>query len=295
MKLDQIKTFIDRYIISGIYSIFYPIKRRKLDYSIMNSSDTIDYITRNKVSVSRYGDGEYDLIGRKGNGFQQDNAELSSKLAYVLEHPIPDHLICIPSALKNVKGLRLRSKLFWMAFVTKKSELVYKNTLKGVIYGDSLFTRFYIIMRDRRTSPQIANHIKQIWQGRNICIVEGESTRLGIGNDLLEGAHEITRILCPSQNAFDKYNEIRAAVNENVSKDTLILCALGMAATVLTYDLTLDGYQAIDIGHVDVEYMWMKMGAKTQCPIPGKFVNEAPSETSFSGMEDPFNQVLCKV
>lgn len=295
MKFNQIKIYIYRYIISAIYSIFYPFRRRKLDYSIMDSMETINYIVKNKVSVSRYGDGEYDLIGHIGNGFQQDNFELSVKLEFILANPIDKHLVCIPIAFKTVKGLRLRSKLFWMSFVTKKAELIYNKTHKGKLYGNSLFTRFYIVMGDRRISPQLANNIKQIWKGRNVCIVEGERTKLGIGNDLLDGANDVKRILCPVQNAFDKYNEIRAAVNVRVPKDTLILCALGMTATVLAYDLTIDGYQAIDIGHVDVEYMWMNMGAKTQCPVRGKFVNESSSADSIEEMMDDSNQVLCKV
>ena len=292
---DKIKTYIDRYVISAIYSIFFPIKRRKLDYSIMNSMETIDFIIKNRLSISRYGDGEYDLIGRKGNGFQQDNADLSAKLVFVLQNPIPKHLVCIPLALKDVTGLRLRSKLFWMSFVTKKSELVFQTTRRDIIYGNSLFTRFYIIMGNRKTSPQIANRIKQIWEGRNVCIVEGEMTKLGVGNDLLIGANDIKRILCPAQNAYDKYNRIREVINLKVPKDTLILCALGMTATVLTYDLTIDGYQAIDIGHVDIEYMWMKMNAKSQCSISGKYVNEASSDGPIQDLADISNEVLCKV
>jgi len=44
---------------------------------------------------------------------------------------------------------------------------------------------------------------------------------------------------------------------------------------VLCYDLARKGYQAIDIGHIDVEYMWYKMGAKEKCVIPSRAVNEA--------------------
>ena len=291
----KIKIFVYQYFISAIFSLLYPIKRKKLNFSIMNSVDTIDYIIKNKVSVSRYGDGEYDLIGRRGNGFQQDNADLSAKLAYILENPIPKHLICIPFALRSVSGLRVRSKLFWMSFVVRRNELISKNTRKDIFYGNSLFSRFYIIMGNRKKSPIIADSIKEIWKGRNVCIVEGEFTKLGVGNDLLDGANDVKRILCPAQNAFDKYEKIREVINANVSKDTLILCALGMTATALTYDLTIDGYQAIDIGHVDVEYMWMKMKAKSQCPIQGKYVNEISDKEPIKDIWNISKQILYKV
>lgn len=68
-----------------------------------------------------------------------------------------------------------------------------------------------------------------------------------------------------------------------------------LTATALSYDLTKDGYQAIDIGHIDLEYMWMKMGAKTQCAIPGKYVNEVPFGDVVEQVDNISNQVLCRV
>ena len=47
-----------------------------------------------------------------------------------------------------------------------------------------------------------------------------------------------------------------------------------MTATVLAYDLAKLGYWAMDIGHLDIEYEWMKMGAADRIVIQGKQVNE---------------------
>lgn len=46
-----------------------------------------------------------------------------------------------------------------------------------------------------------------------------------------------------------------------VNKAKLVLIALGHTATVLAYDLAEVGYQAIDIGHIDIEYEWFLMRA----------------------------------
>ena len=63
-------------------------------------------------------------------------------------------------------------------------------------------------------------------------------------------------------------------MTENISKDTLILAALGPTATILAYDLCEKGYQAIDIGHLDIEYEWYLMGATEKVDIAYKSVNE---------------------
>ena len=54
--------------------------------------------------------------------------------------------------------------------------------------------------------------------GYNVYLVEGEYTRCGIGNDLLDHTLSIHRIICPSKDAFEKYDEIYQTVIGNVPK-----------------------------------------------------------------------------
>lgn len=131
--------------------------------------------------------------------------------------------------------------------------------------------------KDKSLSRQRINLIKKMWKNRDVYIIEGELTRMGVGNDLFEGSKSIHRILCPSKSAFDRYDEILKTAKEVIPLNghALILLALGMTATVLASDLSRAGYQAIDIGHLDVEYEWMRVGAKTKVAIPTRFVNEA--------------------
>ena len=128
-------------------------------------------------------------------------------------------------------------------------------------------------------------HLKKIWNGRDLCIIEGTQSRLGVGNDLFSNSNSIVRILCPALSAFSKYEEILSAA-KNISKDKLVLIALGQTATVLAYDLAENGYQAIDIGHIDVEYEWFLMKAKEKVALPNKFVNEVDDGRKFTREQD---------
>ena len=77
-----------------------------------------------------------------------------------------------------------------------------------------------------------------------------------------------------SKNAFERYNEIFESVKKYGKNKTIIL-ALGPTATILAYDLSkLEGYTAVDLGHIDIEYEWFLRGVKKRKAIPGKFVNE---------------------
>lgn len=54
----------------------------------------------------------------------------------------------------------------------------------------------------------------------------------------------------------------------------MFLLALGPTATVLAYDLCKIGFQAIDIGHLDIEYEWFNQGANDKVNVANKYVNE---------------------
>ena len=116
---------------------------------------------------------------------------------------------------------------------------------------------------------------KKIWDKKDLLIVEGEYTKLGVGNDLFSNVNSIRRIICPSTNAWNYYSDILHVVKQNASPNMLIIAALGPTATILAYDLACSGYWAMDVGHIDIEYEWFLMGACEKVSIEGKYTNES--------------------
>ena len=102
-------------------------------------------------------------------------------------------------------------------------------------------------------------------------------SRIGVGNDLLDNAKTVKRIICPAKHAFSQVNKIIEEVSKH-GKDKLFILALGPTATVLAHRLSQKGYRALDMGHFDVEYEWMLMNATTRVPIPGKYVFESSQQ-----------------
>lgn len=234
---------------------------------------TIDYIIQNHCSVSRYGDGEFSVIVGNGNGFQKYDAKLANKLSYILTSKSDNHIVCICDVFGNLNFLKDDSIEFNNGLLNTKRIKWIKLLSKDKEYYNTFFTRPYNMFRDKSNSARWFSKIKNIWDGEEILLVEGEKSRLGIGNDLFSNAKKIERILCPAENAFDKYDDI---VNKVLEQDSgkLVLIALGMTATVLAYDLHKLGYWAIDIGHIDIEYEWFLRGAAKKIAIPNKYVNE---------------------
>ena len=63
-----------------------------------------------------------------------------------------------------------------------------------------------------------------MWDNKECLFIEGDKTRMGVGNDLFDNAKSIQRILCPSENAFDKYDAIlEEALKTSLNKTVLLL------------------------------------------------------------------------
>ncbi|WP_287619908.1 SP_1767 family glycosyltransferase [Parabacteroides sp.] len=243
---------------------------------VMTAKETVESIVTHNLSVSRFGDGEILIIKGKDIGFQPYSPELSKRLEEVLNTRKNNHIVCIPRSIVDLSPYTLKACVFWKWSFAKHFKLWLQFLKNDKIYGDSLFTRFYIDMKDKTVTGNRLAILKTLWNNRDLLIVEGLESRLGIGNDLFDNAHSVQRILCPSRNAFSCYERIKAETLK-FGKRALILIALGPTATVLAYDLAEQGYQAIDIGHIDIEYEWYLRGTQIKIPIKGKFVNECHS------------------
>ncbi len=264
---------------------------------IMSSAETVDYIIKNKCSASRFGDGEFAVMIGASNGFQKKDPILAKRLKEVILTNNENVLICIPKGMNDRSDLRIKSRNFLLGILLGVKDKITPFLSHTYCYGDSYFSRFYMIKKHKENISDYVYLLKKIWEGRKVLMVEGETTCLGVGNDLFENATRIRRILCPSLNAFSKYEAILSAVKTNVEADELVIASLGMTATVLAYDLGVQGIQTIDLGHVDIEYEWMKMGVTEKVAIPTKFVNEVSSGNSVSPNRDPkyLSQVLLKI
>lgn len=138
----------------------------------------------------------------------------------------------------------------------------------------------------------------KVWENREVAIIEGNETRLGCGNDFLKHALSVERILTSPENAFSKKEENETFVKDKISTGKLILLALGPTATIIAYDLSECGYQALDIGHCDIEYEWFKLGTKEKIAIRGKYTSEVNGGNSVDKSlvdEKYLNEIIAQI
>lgn len=285
-------------IIVEFYNMLHLLSKKKQQIipKVFSIEKSIEKIIADRCSVSRFGDGEILLIGKKPIRFQQESDLLSRRLIEVIQSQNENHLVCISDSFQELERYTRRARRFWRTHFYLYGNLWDTYLTPGRSYYNTFITRPYMDFKSKASSPRWFNLLKGIWTQRSIIFIEGEKSRLGVGNDLFDNASSIRRILCPPVNAFDKYEAIFEKALEQ-DKNVLFLIALGPTATVLAYDLYQAGYQAIDVGHVDIEYEWLRMGAMHKVSVPSKYVNEALTgkEIALAMEEDYHRQIICSV
>lgn len=259
---------------------------------ILTIEETINQITEKHMSIARFGDGEIDLLLHTNQPkFQKSTPILTKRLEEVLNTPLPSLLLCIPKVFTKADRSILTSKAahHWKKFIVYNRQGIYSLLNPNTTFGNALVTRQYIDLKNKNNSINYFKKIKKIWDNKNIVIIEGNYTRFGVNNDLLSNASSIRRILCPPTNSFDVYNVILQTALQCKNVD-LFLIALGPTATILAYDLAKNNYQALDIGHLDIEYEWHLAGSTKKEAIAHKYVNEANGIINPSN--DDFKDIL---
>ncbi len=243
---------------------------------VMSYEECIEYIITHHASVSRMGDGELGIINGRTLGFQKQDSELGERLKSAMVQDSNSLLLCIPDIFEHLERYNIVEQNFWKAHHYYNRRKWYKLLKKGKRYGNSFLSRFYCMEFDKDLSSHRITLLRRLWENRDIIFIEGRDTKMGVGNDLFDNAKSIRRILCPSKNAFASYDSIVEYISKmNHRQNDLYILALGPTATVMAVDLHDLGLQALDMGHMDIEYEWYLRGVKEKVPITGKYSNEA--------------------
>lgn len=246
--------------------------------NIVSMEKTLAMIIDEGKSISRFGDGEFATIeGRVRHKFQTDiDPKLGARLREVLNSDNEDLLVAIADNYGNLAKYTSVAQREIRYYMTARVRALHRELLRdGKEYHNAYISRPYAMYQDQSTEAarRRFDRLKQIWEGKTCVFVEGEKTRMGVGNDLFDNATSIQRILAPAENAFRSYDEILTEC-KRMPQDSLFILALGPTASVLAYDLCRLGYQALDLGHLDLEYEWFLQGKGGRTPIPTKYNNE---------------------
>lgn len=235
---------------------------------VMSIDETIRQIKDHDLSVVRFGDAEISLVRGLTISYQKSSAELSDALKEVLSSDEEGLMVAIPDIFEgNIEQYVPTTQHFWKDHLLFNRSAYYENCHSGKAYGNAYVSRCYMTLSDRSKSAEWFTSIKDFWKDRKITVIEGAGTHTGVTNDLLDTATEVERIICPSTQAYDYYQEILDACCQ-LDQNRMILISLGPSAKLLGLALFRKGYRILDIGNLDMEYEWFLAGVTNKTEIP---------------------------
>jgi glycosyltransferase family protein len=192
----------------------------------------------------------------------------------------------LPEAYRSFGTAYRKHTIFWRSQISWTYPRFRKYLDLSKEYYNANITRFYYGFGDVEASKKYFGMMKQIWDQRQILLIEGEKSRLGMGNDLFQNSKGVQRILGPAHHAFSQFDAILVEALKQ-PKDKLILIAMGPTAKALAFTLANKGYQAIDIGNLDLEYEWFRMGVTQRVKVKGKYTSEVAGGRIVEDVNDP--------
>lgn len=230
---------------------------------VSRNQERIILLLREGYSLSRIGDGEYSIIQGHDNQlvyYEKATPEGRERLLRVLSKPQPRHLIAMiareivasgmpfanaRSIFKNIRTTGFRSRMPLFSEFDEPLLSLYSQTHRK---GEEIF------------NSGIFRHIKQellqtLWNDKDVLFVTGNVKNINVHglrvSDLFANARSLEMIETVTTNALSEHYDsiLESICRHPMLEKKMILLSLGMAATVLAYDLAQKGYHAIDLGN----------------------------------------------
>lgn len=211
--------------------------------AVMSAEETLKIVVEKKLSFSRIGDGEFNLIIDESNVFNHNDDCLKQRLIEIAEaRHSRNCLICLNN-YKPKNNAMYRWFLYHGLFALPRVLSTIKFQKQN--FGDAYFLLYNII--ENTASPQLPKIIS-LWNNKKILFVCNKNSLLiDDNNHLFDTVTQKHFLFISPNNAFDEYNKILQEICA-YSKDWVIYLECGATASVLSWDLAQMGYRALDMG-----------------------------------------------
>jgi SAM-dependent methyltransferase len=210
--------------------------------NILTEDVTIDLAQR--VSIARFGDGEWRCAVENGCTSQRADPALARELQNILLNPVKACLVCLPNVFLSPR------RESWLRYADER----YTQYCGGKTYGSAFISRpDNAPWIDR---PDYWEKVRDLWRGRDVVLVIGD--RKSITTEMIDReAASVVEVHGPSKHAYASIDELMGDIHLASAErtDVLHVLCLGATATVIAYRLALEGYHALDLGHIG---MFMK-------------------------------------
>ena len=217
---------------------------------VLTETETMNMIVSGeKMSIARYGDGEFKLCRNKSIARQRASAEISCRLREILQCDVPRFAVAVPPRPDKTRIVDSATQHYYRKFYFREWESVHR--MKNRTYLSSWVFKPHNpewLKLSPQEAPAYTRLFRKLWDNRNVVFVTNSTfNEHPLFTEMFGNAKSQSFIHVPGRNAYSRYNDIlRQCLS--YSAGNLFLLACGPTATILAYDLATKGYQAVDLG-----------------------------------------------
>jgi hypothetical protein len=218
----------------------------------LSFNDTMNVLTKERISFARFGDGELKLMLRPTYklAFQKNSESLRAALAAVIEQgkAKPKQLLVgFPQTYQD---------LHWSGVWVDIADETLEHFAGIKRVGNAHVTR-PIFFEDLGAAG--VELWRSVWAGKNVRVITGKGSRFDLTPALFDNVASVEFSYSTATNGFEDLARLHGEL-ESTSEE-LYLIALGPAGTVLAAELAAKGKWAIDLGHISDSYENVFKGA----------------------------------
>lgn len=221
--------------------------------NILSVEETFSAILHSEQSLARFGDGEIMLMANYFSGlpFQEYTPHLAENLRRLLRHPPHDFLIGIPHCYyypflyaNRIVNNFSHNKLFNALSVPLWRHYLNQWINLKTVYADAAITALNL---------QQCAALREWLKNKKVVLTLCQQAHQNYQFHLFDSAKQLDYCFVPNKNAFQEYESVLQHLT-HFPKDSLHILMAGPAAKIWAKDLHLNGFRALDLGHLAKHY-----------------------------------------
>lgn len=157
----------------------------RYNFEVKSIQETAAIIHDYGASIVRFGDGEVDIMMGHNIPYQDYSEALATELKMILQLPSNTvFLVGIPDVFTHLERYNPSVQSFWKQYLERYGEF-YATHLTSSWYATTFLSRPYIDLAHKEEATACFHAIKGLWDHKDVLIVEGTTSRSGVGNDLV--------------------------------------------------------------------------------------------------------------
>ena len=212
---------------------------------VLDVESTLRRIAERRMSFARFGDGEFRAMLNPDYTlrFQENSDAMRTDLRNVLtlNGYDPAHLMLgFPVLYRTPHWQKV-----WSDVWPRLSTVLNRDLQYGCAHASRP-------VAFRRLGPEAVRLWRDIWDGRDVCVITGEGSRFTMHPHLFDCVRSVDHLYSTPTDAYVDVGRLVEAAAER--EHELFLVSLGPAGTILAAELARRGRWAIDIGHLSASY-----------------------------------------